>query len=115
LLPPGRVSFDVASMVVSSRAVMAAIPVRHLDETGRVAWVAWRAMDGTALAGRDYGGPPDGVASFEDGHALRMIYVPIVNDSRKAVDRSFTVELTGVSPDTTLGPVDRIMVTIRGD
>jgi hypothetical protein len=115
LLPPGRVSFDVASMVVSSRAVMAAIPVRHLDETGRVAWVAWRATNGTALAGRDYGGPPDGVASFEDGHALRMIYVPIVNDSRKAGDRSFTVELTGVSPDTTLGPVDRIMVTIRGD
>jgi len=115
LLPPGQVSFGLASMVVSSRAVMAAIPVRHLDKTGRVAWVAWRATDGTALAGRDYGGPPDGVASFEDGHALRMIYVPIVNNSRAAGDRSFTVEFTGASPQTSFGSIPRIVVTIRGD
>lgn len=111
----GRVSFDSASMMVSRRTVAAALPVRRLDHEGRNARIGWRAIDGTAVAGRDYGGPGNGVASFSGDHAFRMIYVPIVNDAQAAGDRSFTVELTDASPGASLGSTPRIIVTILGD
>ncbi len=56
--PPGLVFFDRPSMVVSKRAVVAAIPLRHLNRVRRPVSVHWRTIDGTARAGRDYGGPP---------------------------------------------------------
>jgi len=114
-LPPGMVAFDAASMAVSERAVVAAIPVRHFDRAGRSVEVGWRAIDGTAAAGRDYGGPQVGLAKFAEGHAFRIIYVPIVSDMRTAGDRTFTVELTGASGGAMLGMYSSIAVTILDD
>jgi hypothetical protein len=67
------------------------------------------------VAGRDYGGPQSGVARFSEGHTFRMIYVPILGNAATAGDRSFTVELTDVSPGARLGTTHRIVVTILGD
>jgi hypothetical protein len=114
LTQSGPVSFESASMVVSRHTVMAAIPVRRLDSGGRSARINWRAIDGSAVAGRDYSGPKSGVARFVEGHTFGMIYVPIVNDSQAAGDKSFTVELTGASPGASLGSTRRIIVTIQG-
>ena len=114
-MPPVQVSFDAASMVVSQRAVTAAIPVRRLDHAGGSVRFAWRVLDGTAVAGQDYGGPPGGVAGFAEGHTYRMIYVPIVNDAQTIGDRTFTVELTGASHGASLESGSRIIVTIRDD
>ncbi|MGH8130792.1 MAG: Calx-beta domain-containing protein, partial [Steroidobacteraceae bacterium] len=114
-LRPGLVVFDTASMVVSERAVVAAIPVRHFNRAGRGVEVGWRAIDGTAVAGRDYGGPQTGLAKFAEGHTFRIIYVPIVSDVRAAGDRSFTVELTGTSDGASLGVTRSVVVTILDD
>jgi serine/threonine protein kinase len=114
LTQSGPVSFESASMVVSRHTVMAAIPVRRLDSGGRSARINWRAIDGSAVAGRDYSGPKSGVARFVEGHTFGMIYVPIVNDSQAAGDKSFTVELTRASPGASLGSTRRIIVTIQG-
>jgi hypothetical protein len=43
-----------------------------------------------------------------------MLYVPIVPDVPAARDRSFTVELTGVSAGAEVGPTPRVEVTILG-
>ncbi len=111
---PGLVSFDSPMMVVSKRAVVAAIPLRLFTRERRGVQVTWRVVDGTARAGRDYGGPATGVEHFTEGNTFRILYVPILQDGRATLDRSFDVELTGASKGTELGPTRRIQVTILG-
>jgi len=72
-------------------------------------------MDGTALTGRDYGGPHTGLASFAEGQKVHVIYVPIVGDAEASGDRTFTVELTAASPRASLGSIRRLIVTIQND
>ncbi len=115
-LPPGLVSFDSPTMIVSKRAVVAAIPLRHLNRARIAVDVKWRVIDGTARAGRDYGGPSTGVETFIEGNTFRILYVPIMTNARASTDRTFTVELTGTSAGATLGGITRrIEVTILGD
>ncbi len=112
---PGFVSFDSGSMVVSGHAVVAAIPVRHFARARRSVEIGWRVVDGSAIAGRDYGGPKSGVAKFTEGHTFRIIFVPILSTVRATADRTFTVELTDASRGAGIGPAQRIRVTIQGD
>jgi hypothetical protein len=111
---PSLVSFDAAAMTVSGRAVVAAIPLRHLSRVRRAVDVHWRLLDGSARAGQDYGGPTTGVESFIEGHSFRILYVPILAATPPTRDRSFAVELTEVSGGASLGPTERIEVTILG-
>lgn len=113
--PPGLVFFDAPGMVVSKRAVVAAIPMRHLSRVRRAINVNWRLIGGTARAGRDYGGPESGVESFVEGNSFRILYVPILANPGGTLDRTFAIELTRTSPGSSLGPTTRIEVTIRGD
>jgi len=113
--PPGIVFFDAPGMAVSKRAVVAAIPLRHLSRVKRAVNVNWRLVAGTALPGRDYGGPESGVESFVEGNSFRILYVPILANPGGLRDRQFTVELTGTSSSTELGPTSSVVVTILGD
>ena len=97
---------------MSNQAVVAAIPLRHLNHARRPVNVRWRAIDGTAVSGRDYAGPQSGVEPFIEGNSFRILYVPILPNAGATRDRSFTVELTGVSEGAELGPTPRIEVTI---
>ncbi len=81
-VPPGLVSFDSSRMVVSKRAVVAAIPLRHLNRARLGVEVSWRVIGGTAREGLDYGGPTTGVETFVEGNTFRILYVPIVANSR---------------------------------
>ena len=101
-------------MIVSNRAVVAAIPLRHLNRARRAVNVSWRILDGSARAGSDYAGPASGVEPFIEGNSFRILYVPILPNARATPDRSFTVELTGVSGGADLGPTPRIEITILG-
>jgi hypothetical protein len=112
---PGLVTFDLPSMVVSNRAVVAAIPLRHLSRTPRDVRVNWRIIEGSARPGRDYGGPESGVESFAAGNNFRIIYVPIVANPATTRDRTFVVELTGATPGVEVGGAPRVAVTILGD
>jgi tRNA A-37 threonylcarbamoyl transferase component Bud32 len=78
--PPARhVSFKIEKMVVSRGSVSAAIPIQ-LDPGRRRVKVEWRTDDGSAVSGRDYGGPGSGIATFQERQTDRILYVPIVND-----------------------------------
>ncbi|MEX2151124.1 MAG: protein kinase [Steroidobacteraceae bacterium] len=111
--PARHVSFKTERMVVSRGAVSAAIPIQ-LDPGARRVKVEWRMGDGSAVAGRDYGGPASGSATFQERQTDRILYVPIVNDYSVTGDRSFTVELTGAPAGAELGSPRRIEVTIQG-
>jgi serine/threonine protein kinase len=112
--PPGIVFFDAQAMTVSKSATVAAIPLRHLSHARRAVRVNWQLSDGTARAGRDYGGPQAGVETFVEGNTFRILYVPLTPDPRATRDRTFAVELTGASDGFELGPVPRVLVTIEG-
>jgi hypothetical protein len=77
--------------------------------------VNWRIIEGSALPGRDYGGPESGVESFVAGNNFRILYVPIVANPAVAQDRTFVVELTGATPGVEVGGAPRVAVTILGD
>ncbi len=111
----GLVTFDLPSMMVSNRAVVAAIPLRHLSGTPRDVRVNWRIIEGSARPGRDYGGPESGVESFAAGNNFRILYVPIVANPAVAQDRTFVVELTGATSGVEVGGAPRVAVTILGD
>jgi hypothetical protein len=110
----GLVFFDAPKMIVSKRAVVAALPLRHLNHARRAVRVNWRIVDGTALAGRDYAGPSSGIETFVEGHSFRILYVPIVANPGATRDRTFTVELTDVTPGASFGPTPSVEVTILG-
>lgn len=112
--PSGLVFFDGPRMVVSNQAVVAAIPLRNLNRARRPVSVRWRTIDGSAVSGRDYAGPSSGVESFIEGNSFRILYVPILPSAGSTPDRSFAVELTGVSDGVELAPTPRIEVTILG-
>ena len=111
--PLPRASFSHAEMIVSPGTVSAAIPIRLQPGSAR-ARVTWRTIDGSAVAGRDYGGPDSGVAQFQERQTDRILYIPIVNNAASGADRSFTVELTGAPSGARLGSPRRILVTIQG-
>ena len=113
--PTGLVFFDEPRMVVSSRAVVAPVPLRHLSHSRRVVSVHWRTIDGSARSGRDYGGPRSGIEHFVEGNSFRMLYVPLVPSPTARRDRSFTIELTEASAGMELGPTSRIEITILGE
>ena len=111
----GLITFDQPAMEVSNRAVVAAIPLRHLSGTPRDVRVNWRIIEGSARPGRDYGGPESGVESFVAGNNFRVLYVPIVANPAVPQDRTFVVELTGATPGVEVGGAPRVAVTILGD
>ena len=111
----GLVTFDLPSMMVSKRAVVAAIPIRHLSGRPRDVQVNWRIIEGSARPGMDFGGPESGVESFVAGNNFRILYVPIVANPATTRDRTFVVELTGATPGVEIGGAPRIAVTILGD
>lgn len=113
----GRLSFESATMVVSHKAVAAAIPVRRLDQPGQPLRADWRVTDGTAIAGRDFGSVRAGVVRFAEGQAVSIIYVPLVAGTGRAPadDRSFTIDLTGAAIRGNPAGVHRVVVTIQGE
>jgi hypothetical protein len=115
--PTGEIDFDLPAMSVSKRAVVAAIPLRHVtfDDAARDAQVNWRLIEGSARPGQDIGGPVSGVETFAAGNTFRILYVPIVTNPAATHDRTFVIELTGASPGVQLGRTPRVTVTILGD
>ena len=113
--PSGLVFFDVPRMVVSSRSVVAPVPLRHLSRVRRAVSVNWQVIDGSARSGRDFAGPQSGVEHFIEGNSFRMLYVPLIPSATARRDRSFTIELTGASKGLEVGPTSRVEVTILGE
>jgi len=109
-----RVSFHGNSMTVSHRAVAAAVPVHRSGAVGQRGTAAWRVTDGTAVAGRDYGGPRSGVLRFAEGQTVSTIYVPIMAGADATLDRTFGIELAPSASGAAPGAQRRIAITIKG-
>jgi hypothetical protein len=90
------VAFGSGRLVVSRKAISAAIPVRRSGEpTGRLE-LAWRIVEGSARAGRDFIGSTSGVVVLAEGQRVSTLFVPLASATRASGDATFTVILEQV-------------------
>jgi len=107
------VAFAGGRLIVSRKAISAAIPIRRSGEpTGRLE-VAWRIDEGSARAGRDFSGPSSGVLVLAEGQRASTLFVPLVATAGPTGDATFTVLLEQVRGPARLADVARADVTLR--
>ncbi len=109
--PTSTISFDTGSMAVTENAVAAAIILKRVGGGPGPVQVRWSIREGSAEAGRDFGGPTSGIAEFADFQQVRALFVPLINAAARSGDRIFSVELTNTR-DVAIAPVRNIRVTI---
>lgn len=112
--PPrgGHISLEQANILVDERAVAAVVRVKRLDDLRGTAQVGWRVIPGSAEAGTDYAIDGPDTILFRDGHAVRVLYVPILNDTVKEGNESFGIELVSPARRGLLDPITRSTITI---
>jgi len=109
------VSLEQGQIVVNERAVSVVVRVRRLEDLRGRVHIQWRAIPGTATPGSDY--TMDGIGSIDipEGQDLRVLYIPILNDSVAEPNESFDVELFGLTGRGQIGPISRATITIHDD
>jgi len=90
-----RFNFERESLSVREGDVAARIVIRRSGNQSGTAEVAWRTVDGTAVADRDYADLGARSERFAPGESSRTVYVPLTNDSVPEPTRSFRVLLDG--------------------
>jgi len=109
---PGSVRFEAANYSISESSN---VPVKVTRVIGTDSFsVSYSTQDGTAKAGVDYTAK-SGLVTFNVGELSKTIDIPILNDSLHENDETFTVVLTDLPPDVTLGTPSTTTVTIKDD
>ncbi len=100
-------SIGDAAPVPEGRTAKFRVTLRR--ESGEPVTVAYRTVDGTAVAGSDYT-TTSGTLRFEPGETTKTLRVPTVNDDTPEETEAFTVELSApswatVADDTGAGTI----------
>jgi hypothetical protein len=103
--------------IVAEDGVSVMLDVTRTVNTAGIVTVEYSTVDGTALAGTNFGTAGDvsevsGTLTFIDGDATETITIPILVDGVYMPDLSFTVELSGNSSNAYLGTPSTAAVTI---
>jgi len=110
----GVVAFESAHIVAGAGQSLVAIPVRWLRATEGAGAVAWAIEDGTAQPGIDYEVSSSKLIRFNEGQKVRVLYIPIIkNEATTRGPRTFTLRLRRVAGGPSVGPVNRVTVTIE--
>jgi serine/threonine protein kinase len=108
-----RIALERATVVVSDRAIAAALVVTRVGSVRNPVMVRWRTIVGSAKPGEDYESVTSGTARFLDNQSVRVLYVPLKPNPNALGDRSFAVELSRPSSGAALGQIWRVVVTIE--
>jgi tRNA A-37 threonylcarbamoyl transferase component Bud32 len=109
--PRQQVGFAEPSLAVSQHAHAAVLTLaRQNGSSGRVR-VFWKTIDGSARAGLDYVGVSAGTAEFAEHESRRALYIGLKPNDRTG-NRSFMVELSGISGNAKINGVTRVPVTL---
>ena len=109
---PGSVMFATANYSISESSNVSVKVIRG-NSTDSFS-VSYSTQDGTAKAGVDYTAK-SGLVTFNVGESFKIIDIPILNDTLDENDEAFTVVLTDLPPDVTLGTPSTTTVTIKDD
>ncbi|KAL0275303.1 UNVERIFIED_CONTAM: hypothetical protein PYX00_003196 [Menopon gallinae] len=111
---PGVISFEKRGYLVKESAEAAVLRiVRKFGADGDIT-MRWRTIDDTALSGRDYAGG-SGEIVFKHGEVVKLLEIPIIDDSKAEVNECFEVELFDPTNGARLGIINRTCVTITND
>jgi serine/threonine protein kinase len=110
---PLRVSADSASIVVSEGAPAAVVLLRRTGDLAGATRINWQLLNGSGHALTDFGGPITGTVRFLSRQATRALYVPLINDSEREDDETFSLQLS--SRAAVIGPTGNVTVTIVDD
>jgi serine/threonine protein kinase len=110
----GMISFEASTVHASAEQPLVAVSVKRLRGTRSSGAFVWRVEGGTAYPGVDYQRLQPQLVRFAEGQTVRTLFIPLINSRGTSSyrERSFTVELQPVAGGPTLGPVDRVTVTI---
>lgn len=109
----GSMSFAVGELLVSRSAPAAAIPLRRLGTPQGAVQATWRIEEGTALAGRDFGGPLTGVVRLADGQQASTLFIALPAGSGSTEDARFRVALDAPAGEFLAGAASRVEVILR--
>src|SRR5262249_24922806 len=109
---PGSVQFELANYSVNESNT-AKVKVSRLNGADSYS-VSYSTQDGTAKAGVDYT-ETSGVVTFIAGELSKTIDIPTLNDTVDEDNETFTVVLSNLPPDVTLGNPSTTTVTITDD
>lgn len=112
---PVVISFDTTEIHVSEAAPAAVLRLNRRNNLARRVRVGYRAVAGSAEAGSDFEGVSRGVADFADGQTMRAIFVPLVDDESIEPEEYFDVEITSVSEQGRIEPIDAARIVITDD
>jgi hypothetical protein len=108
-----RVSAESTSIVVSEGAPAAVVLLRREGNLAGVTRVDWQLSNGSGHALTDFGGPVTGTVRFLSRQVTRALYVPLINDSEREDDETFSLQLS--SRAAVIGPTGNVTVTIVDD
>jgi hypothetical protein len=113
--PAGSITFSVASLNVLEASGAVQIEIVRSSGTGGAVSVEYTTVGGSAISGEDYQFV-FGVIDFADGvGGIKVISIPIVDDSAFEADEYFDVVLGAVTGGATLGSPAVTRVTIIDD
>ncbi len=114
-LAPNTVAFAVSEVSVrESDAAIQMDVIRYKADSTRHE-VDYVIRDVTTIEGEDYIAPFRGTLSFAPGERSVRILIPLIQDSTRERDESFTIDLVGDLPYTEGNIYRRITVIIRDD
>jgi predicted Ser/Thr protein kinase len=101
----GIVSFASATIHATAAQPLIAIAVRRLGRTGSRGAFKWRVAKRSADAEFDHVGAQAGLVRFNEGQAVRILYIPLANVPGTPLRgrRDFTVTLERVAGGSALG------------
>ena len=107
----GKLQFNKGSHRVSESEAAVVIAVDRVDATAGVTTVEYSTVSGTAIGNEDYV-PDTGTLTFEDGVDTQIITIQLLDDSVVEGDQAFTVLLSNVAGDASLGDISSTEVVI---
>ncbi|MFL6601538.1 MAG: serine/threonine protein kinase [Steroidobacteraceae bacterium] len=111
----GAITFESPLIHAAATQSLVAIPLKRLRSTRGSGLVAWSVESGTAQPGIDFELTGRQVIRFNEGQAIRNLFITLLNDDRRGASRdarTFTVTLHQVAGGPVLGPLTRVNVTI---
>ncbi len=108
---PGYLQLTSINYTVDENGGTAVVTVARTGGSIGTVGVSYLTNNGTAIAGTDYQAQ-NGVLTFGDGELLKIIEIPIIDDTVYQDDVSFSIHLLNPTGGGALGPITQAEVTI---
>ena len=100
--PAGEISFEFDTEILSENDGSLSVNIKRTSGSFGELTVSYNTLDGTAVAGSDYIATT-GSLVFADGEVTKTIEVGLVNDTVYEIDEIFTMQLSNLIGDGSLG------------